>query len=73
MKIDLYSKAVFTVIAVCLVYMVAKDISLVPDAQAQTNMMNVNIQRIGGVRLFRVGEISQSNPDKRPYLPVKIR
>ncbi|MDP3919260.1 MAG: hypothetical protein Q8R76_00415 [Candidatus Omnitrophota bacterium] len=73
MKVDLYTKAVFTVIALCLVYMVAKDISSVPTAHAQQNMVNVNIQRIGGEQIFRDGEINHFDEDKRPYLPVKMR
>lgn len=35
MKIDLYTKAVLTVIAVCLVAIVARDLPLVGEAHAQ--------------------------------------
>ena len=50
MNIDAYSKIVLTVIAGCLVYMVARDITLVPSAHAQVEspVTDVNIVQIAG-------------------------
>jgi hypothetical protein len=50
MNIDAYSKIVLTVIAGCLVYMVARDITLVPSAHAQvaSQVTDVNIVQIAG-------------------------
>ena len=50
MKIDAYSKIVLTVIAGCLVYMVGRDLTLVPAAQAQMGaaVTDVNIVQIAG-------------------------
>ena len=33
--IDLYTKTILTVIAVCLIYIITKDINIIPEAQAQ--------------------------------------
>lgn len=48
--IDAYSKIVLTVIAGCLVYMVARDLTLVPAAHAQVeqSVTDVNIVQIAG-------------------------
>lgn len=52
MKPDLYTKAVLTVIASCLVYLVAKDIVLIQDAHAQSgSVVDVNIVKIDGLPL----------------------
>lgn len=50
MQIDAYTRIVLTVIAACLVYLVAKDLSLVPDARAQESapVTAVNIVEIAG-------------------------
>jgi hypothetical protein len=50
MKIDAYTRIVLTVIAGCLVYMVAKDLTLVPAAQAQESaaVTSVNIVQVAG-------------------------
>jgi len=50
MKIDAYIRIVLTVIAGCLLYMVGKDLTLVPDARAQDApaVTAVNIVEIGG-------------------------
>lgn len=55
MKIDAYTRIVLTVIAGCLVYMVAKDLVLVPSAHAQVNppegisaVTDVNIVQVAG-------------------------
>lgn len=37
--IDLYTKIVLTVIAVCLVYIVTKDVNIVPEAQAKSSTL----------------------------------
>lgn len=50
MKIDAYTRIVLTVIAGCLVYMVAKDMALVPQAHAQVadSVTAVNIVQVAG-------------------------
>ena len=50
MNIDTYTKIVLTVIAGCLVYMVARDVTLVPSAHAQAGpvVTDVNIVQIAG-------------------------
>ena len=49
MKIDAYTKIVLTVIAGCLLYFAARDLTLVPPAHAQTaSVTDVNIVQIGG-------------------------
>lgn len=53
MNIDAYSKIVLTVIAGCLLYMVARDLTIVPaaHAQMQTPVTDVNIVQIAGSAL----------------------
>lgn len=50
MKIDAYTRIVLTVIAGCLVYMVGKDLALVPEARAQEGsaVTAVNIVQVAG-------------------------
>lgn len=50
MNIDAYTHIVLTVIAGCLVYFVAKDLTLVPQARAQDapSVTPVNIVQIAG-------------------------
>ena len=50
MNIDAYTRIVLTVIAGCLVYMVAKDLAIVPAAHAQDSAAAtpVNIVQIAG-------------------------
>lgn len=50
MKIDAYTRIVLTVIAGCLVYLVAKDLNFVPEARAQEalSVTPVNIVQIAG-------------------------
>lgn len=50
MKIDAYTRIVLTVIAGCLVYFVARDLTLVPDARAQEAgaVTPVNVVQIAG-------------------------
>jgi len=69
MKSDPYTKAVLTVIAFCLFYVVVKDVSLVPHAQAQTSSpIDVNIVQIDGKR-FGPLDVSVLHP----ALPVKVQ
>jgi len=53
MNIDAYTKIVLTVIAGCLAYMVARDLTLVPAAHAQAvqSVTDVNIVQIAGTTL----------------------
>jgi hypothetical protein len=50
MNIDAYTRIVLTIVAVCLVYFVAKDLTLLPEAHAQdvSAPMAVNIVQIAG-------------------------
>jgi hypothetical protein len=50
MNIDAYTRIVLTVIAGCLVYMVAKDLTFVPEARAQeaAAVTPVNVVQIAG-------------------------
>ena len=50
MNIDAYTRIVLTVIAGCLLYLVAKDVTLVPEARAQgsAGITAVNIVQIAG-------------------------
>ena len=49
MKPDLYTKAVLTVIASCLVYFVVQDITPIKEAHAQSGgVVDVNVVKIDG-------------------------
>ena len=49
MKPDLYTKAVLTVIASCLVYFVVQDVAPIKEAHAQSGgVVDVNIVKIDG-------------------------
>jgi hypothetical protein len=50
MNIDAYTRIVLTIIAGCLVYMVAKDLTFVPEARAQEAAVvtPVNVVQIAG-------------------------
>jgi len=68
LKIDLYTKAVLTIIASCLFYLVAKDIVVINHVQAQSSeSVNVNIVGVGG-KPFNSLTFNSLNP----ALPVKI-
>jgi len=51
--IDLYTKIVLSVIAICLAYIVTKDINIVPEARAQSKgaAIDVNIVSVGTDRI----------------------
>ena len=71
MKTDTYTKTVLTIIAVCLMVLVAKSFDgefLVSTAHAQSNgtMMDVNIARIGGF------DFKTSSLQNNAALPVNI-
>jgi hypothetical protein len=67
--IDTYSKIVLTVIAGCLVYMVARDLTLVPAAHAQMeqSVTDVNIVQIAGSAVTAPG-----NSRFEASLPVTV-
>ena len=51
MHIDAYTKIMLTLVAGCLLYIVAKDLTLVPSAQAQnasSAVTDVNIVQVAG-------------------------
>ena len=51
MNSDSYTRIVLTVIAACLVWIVARDVELVKPAYAASGLVDVNIVRIAGERL----------------------
>ena len=55
MQIDAYTRIVLTVIAGCLLYMVGKDLNIVPSAHAQEApaVTAVNIVEVGGESVLR--------------------
>ena len=69
MQIDAYTRIVLTVIAASLVYMVAKDLALVPDAHAQEGapVTAVNIVEIGGAPVP-----APANSRNEVSLPVRV-
>ena len=69
MQIDAYTRIVLTVIAGCLVYMVAKDLTFVPDAFAQEGapVTAVNIVEIGGAPVP-----APANSRYEVSLPVRV-
>lgn len=55
MKTDLYTKILLTIIAISLVIIVLRDVSITPTATAQTNtlgVLDVNLVAINGIRLY---------------------
>ena len=69
MNVDPYTKVVLTVIATCLLYIVAKDILLIKDVHAQSSgVANVNIVQVAG-KTIREFDIDLLNP----ALPVKMK
>ena len=69
MKVDLYTKMMLTVIACCLLYIVANDISLVKDVHAQSGgVANVNIVQIAGKKINEY-----DIPYDNAALPVKTK
>lgn len=69
MKIDAYTRIVLTVIAGCLLYMVVKDLNLVPAARAQEGVpvTAVNIVEIGGAPVP-----ASANSRNEVSLPVRV-
>jgi hypothetical protein len=69
MNIDAYTKIVLTVIAGCLAYMVARDLTIVPSAHAQAaqTVTDVNIVQIAGSAVT-----APSNSRFEVSLPVTV-
>ncbi|MEY3481509.1 MAG: hypothetical protein RIQ71_2284 [Verrucomicrobiota bacterium] len=69
MQIDAYTRIVLTVIAGCLLYMVGKDLSIVPAAHAQEGapVTAVNIVEIGGAPVP-----APANSRNEVSLPVRV-
>jgi hypothetical protein len=69
MKIDAYTKIVLTVIAGCLLYMVARDVTFVAPAHAQmgSSVTDVNIVQIAGSAISAPG-----NSRFEASLPVTV-
>lgn len=69
MKTDGYTKTVLTVIACCLVYLVAKDLSVVPVVHAQSRgPIDVNVVQVAGATISNNGMVSYD-----AFLPVKVK
>lgn len=73
MKSDLYTKAVLTIIAACLVCIVSRDVGFPPSLRAQEEaqiqrkpVTDVNIVQIDGKKFFQT-DVSQFHP----ALPVQ--
>ena len=67
MKADIYTKGVLTVIACCLTYFVARDLSLVPEVKAQTGgVVDVNIVQVAGTSIDKY-----KMPYGDAFLPVR--
>jgi len=69
MNIDAYTKIVLTVIAGCLLFMVGRDITLVPAAHAQAGpqVTDVNIVQIAGAAVS-----APANSRFEASLPVTV-
>lgn len=69
MIIDAYTKIVLTVIAGCLLYMVTRDMTLIPAAHAQvgSSVTDVNIVQIAGSAVTAPG-----NSRFEASLPVTV-
>ncbi|MBJ7325884.1 MAG: hypothetical protein JHC52_00910 [Chthoniobacterales bacterium] len=69
MQIDAYTRIVLTVIAGCLLYMVGKDLALVPDARAQEGaaVTAVNIVEVAGAAIT-----APRNSRNEVSLPVRV-
>jgi hypothetical protein len=69
MQIDAYTRIVLTVIAGCLLYMVGKDLALVPDARAQEGVAvtAVNIVEVAGAAIT-----APRNSRNEVSLPVRV-
>ena len=64
MKTDVYTKTVLTVIACCLLYFAAKDLSVVPVVHAQSGgPIDVNIVQVAGQRISILDA----------FVPVKVK
>lgn len=69
MQIDAYTRIMFTIIACCLLYMVGKDLAVVPAANAQEGapVTAVNIVEIGGAPVP-----APANSRNEVSLPVRV-
>ena len=69
MKTDSYTKTILTVIALCLVYIVAKDVGVFPNANAQSGqVVDVNITKIAGAPISNHRLVQSDLP-----LPVTVK
>ena len=69
MQIDAYTKIMLTLVAGCLLYMVAKDLTLVPSAQAQNGgtVTDVNIVQVAGSPV-----VAPADSRFQTALPVRV-
>lgn len=76
MKVDTYTKVVLTVIAACLVYMVAKDVEWIPTAHAQDAAAPrppIKVEVVNQEQRAVKVEIVEAGDDFDEYVPVVIR
>lgn len=52
MKIDLWTKIVFTVIAVCLIVLAVRSLQVIPAQAAREEIIKVDLVKIGGNYVF---------------------
>jgi len=52
MKIDLWTKVVFTVIAVCLIILAVRSLQVIPAQATQEKIIRVDVVKIGGSYVF---------------------
>jgi len=52
MKIDLWTKIVFTVIAVCLAILAVRSLQVIPAQAAREEIIKVDLVKIGGNYVF---------------------
>ena len=82
--VDRYTKLVLTVIAICLVWICARDVPIVREAQAQTGTRSVQVTNWPStvyvasrntlrVNLERIGGEPLGTDSEAPPLPVKMR
>ena len=77
MKTDLYTKSILTIIAICLIILIARDYNLITPANANRNLANIpQYDQIVDVRIVGTGnytEIPVKIANNNTPLPVKIQ
>jgi len=58
MKIDLYTKILLTIIAGCLLWQTAGPLFIPTRAEAGAEIVNVNIEKVGGRQVYKALPVS---------------